>query len=98
EAVGSFESRVIPQLRRIEEAGAASEREVALAAVEEAPRALSAALDPSDEDEPPLTEERPATVAPIRAQSELHAPSDAARKHAVLGEAGGVERPRRRAG
>jgi DNA recombination protein RmuC len=55
EAVGSFESRVVPQLRRIEEAGAASEREVALAPVEEAPRALSAALDPVDDDEPQAT-------------------------------------------
>jgi DNA recombination protein RmuC len=55
EAVGSFESRVIPQLRRIEEAGAASEREIALAPVEEAPRALSAALDPADDDEPQAT-------------------------------------------
>jgi DNA recombination protein RmuC len=55
EAVGSFESRVVPQLRRIEEAGAASEREVALAPVEEAPRALSAALDPADDAEPQAT-------------------------------------------
>jgi DNA recombination protein RmuC len=55
EAVGSFESRVVPQLRRIEEAGAASEREVALAPVEEAPRALSAALGPADDDEPQAT-------------------------------------------
>jgi DNA recombination protein RmuC len=54
-AVGSFESRVIPQLRRIEEAGAASEREVALAPVEEAPRALSAALDPADDGAPQAT-------------------------------------------
>jgi DNA recombination protein RmuC len=55
EAVGSFESRVIPQLRRIEEAGAASEREVALAPVEEAPRALSAPLDADDDAEPQAT-------------------------------------------
>jgi DNA recombination protein RmuC len=42
EAVGSFDSRVMPQLRRIEEAGAKSERELsAPAAVEAGPRALT---------------------------------------------------------
>jgi DNA recombination protein RmuC len=41
EAVGSFDSRVVPQLRRIEEAGAKSERELsAPAAVEASPRPL----------------------------------------------------------
>ena len=42
EAVGSFEARVIPQLRRIEDAGAGSGREVELAGVEEAPRTVAA--------------------------------------------------------
>jgi len=43
EAVGSFEHRVIPQVRRIEQAGAASEREVlAPAALEITARALTA--------------------------------------------------------
>ncbi|MGO9489757.1 MAG: DNA recombination protein RmuC [Solirubrobacteraceae bacterium] len=43
EAVGSFDSRVIPQVRRIELAGAASEREVqAPAAVEITARAIAA--------------------------------------------------------
>jgi len=58
EAVGSFEARVIPQLRRIEEAGAASEREVELAGVEETPRTLSVALDAClEDDEPPAVAE-----------------------------------------
>jgi DNA recombination protein RmuC len=66
EAVGSFESRVIPQLRRIEEAGAASEREIELAGIEETPRALTVALDVS-EDEPGAGESP--TVADLRAKS-----------------------------
>lgn len=46
EAVGSFERRVIPQVRRIEAAGAASEREVdAPAALDAAARAVTAQLD-----------------------------------------------------
>ncbi|HLW95811.1 MAG TPA: DNA recombination protein RmuC [Solirubrobacteraceae bacterium] len=51
EAVGSFEARVVPQLRRIEQAGAGSDRAVEIAGVEEAPRALTAAigeLEPHD--------------------------------------------------
>ena len=44
EAVGSFESRVIPQLRRIEAAGATSGRDVELAGVEESPRVITASL------------------------------------------------------
>lgn len=54
EAVGSFEHRVMPQVRRIEQAGAASEREVqAPAALQVTARALSAqALPPGpDSDE-----------------------------------------------
>jgi DNA recombination protein RmuC len=42
EAVGSFDSRVMPQLRRVEDAGAKSERELtAPAAVEANPRSLA---------------------------------------------------------
>jgi len=52
EAVGSFEARVVPQLRRIEEAGAASEREVEIAAIEETPRTLTAAITQLDDDPP----------------------------------------------
>jgi DNA recombination protein RmuC len=44
EAVGSFESRVVPQLRRIEEAGAASGRSAELAGIEETPREITAQL------------------------------------------------------
>jgi DNA recombination protein RmuC len=53
EAVGSLEARVIPQLRRIEEAGAGSGRDVDVAGIEEAPRTLAVALDAGD-DEPPV--------------------------------------------
>lgn len=67
EAVGSFEARVVPQLRRIEEAGAGSEREVELTGIEEAPRALTRGLAaPEDDDE--------ARVAPIRSAHELDQP------------------------
>jgi DNA recombination protein RmuC len=46
EAVGSFDHRVVPQVRRIEQAGAASEREVAApAALESGARRLTARLD-----------------------------------------------------
>ena len=46
EAVGSFDSRVVPQLRRIEEAGAKSERDlIAPAPIESSPRPLVAQLD-----------------------------------------------------
>jgi DNA recombination protein RmuC len=72
EAVGSFEARVIPQLRRIEEAGAASERKVELAAVEENPRALTVALVAEEDAEPPA-------VAPIRGQAKLARASGRAR-------------------
>jgi DNA recombination protein RmuC len=44
EAIGSFESRVIPQLRRIEEAGATSGRPIELAGIEETPRTLTAQI------------------------------------------------------
>ncbi|MGA9876139.1 MAG: DNA recombination protein RmuC [Solirubrobacteraceae bacterium] len=46
EAVGSFDSRVVPQLRRVEEAGAKSERELTSpAAVEATPRPLASQPD-----------------------------------------------------
>ncbi len=51
EAVGSFEGRVMPQVRRIEAAGAASDRQVdAPGAVESAARRLSAPPEPGLED------------------------------------------------
>jgi DNA recombination protein RmuC len=54
EAVGSFDSRVIPQVRRIEQAGAASEREVqAPAALEITARAIAARPEPALEEAGP---------------------------------------------
>src|SRR6202042_560985 len=50
EAVGSFDSRVLPQLRRVEEAGAKSERELsAPAPVEVIPRPLSSGPRPLED-------------------------------------------------
>jgi DNA recombination protein RmuC len=56
EAVGSFESRVIPQLRRIEDAGATSGRSIELAGVEELPRAVTASLGELEPERAPLAE------------------------------------------
>ena len=54
EAVGSFDHRVIPQVRRIEQAGAASEREVlAPSAVEITARAITARPQPDREESSP---------------------------------------------
>jgi len=51
EAVGSFDARVVPQVRRIEEAGAASDRAVrAPAAVETTARAVTARLESAEQD------------------------------------------------
>ena len=69
EAVGSFESRVVPQLRRIEEAGASSEGEVELVGIEEAPRTLTRAIAADDDDD----DER-ARVAQLRSAQELEPP------------------------
>ena len=50
EAIGSFEHRVIPQVRRIEQAGAASERDVNTPpALEITARALTARLVPEED-------------------------------------------------
>ncbi len=54
EAIGSFEHRVIPQVRRIEQAGASSERDVvAPAALEITARALTARPEPAAGEDPP---------------------------------------------
>jgi DNA recombination protein RmuC len=56
EAIGSFDTRVIPQVRRIEQAGAASEREVeAPPAIEITARAIAAQpeLAPEEREPPP---------------------------------------------
>jgi DNA recombination protein RmuC len=61
EAVGSFEHRVVPQVRRIEQAGAASERKVqAPGAVEITARAITAHSElTASEASPPPGRERP---------------------------------------
>jgi DNA recombination protein RmuC len=62
EAVGSFDARVVPQVRKIEEAGAASDRDVqAPAAVETTARAVTARLSPA---EPVARRPQPAPPAP----------------------------------
>jgi DNA recombination protein RmuC len=73
EAVGSFDHRVVPQVRRIEQAGASSEREVVSpAAVETTARALSARLE-SDPVEPAPDR----SGAPARPAIEGPAPAEA---------------------
>ncbi len=63
EAIGSFDHRVIPQLRRIEAAGASSEREVlAPAAVEITARAITARPEPGPRGAAPLRPGRPAVL------------------------------------
>jgi len=82
EAVGSFDHRVMPQLRRIEQAGAASEREIAAPdAVQSAVRPLTARLEPGSEALPqaqrpdePRERRRPAPVAPTREPPSASAP------------------------
>jgi DNA recombination protein RmuC len=68
EAVGSFEARVIPQLRRIEEAGAGSGRETDLAGIEESPRTLAVAL--VDDDQAPGR-----VIADLRPAGALRSPA-----------------------
>ncbi len=54
-AVGSFDHRVIPQLRSIEQAGISSERELAApAAIETTARTVTAELDSDPRDEETL--------------------------------------------
>jgi DNA recombination protein RmuC len=60
EAVGSFDHRVVPQVRRIEQAGAASERDVRTPAViETGARRITARLQ---DDRPPADEPAPALL------------------------------------
>ena len=64
EAIGSFEHRVIPQVRRIEQAGAASEREVLTPpAVEITARALTARPEPGGDQPRPLHASYPQEVS-----------------------------------
>jgi DNA recombination protein RmuC len=63
EAVGSFDHRVVPQVRRIEQAGASSEREVhPPPALDTVARALTAQLE-SDSDDPARDRPEPAGLA-----------------------------------
>jgi DNA recombination protein RmuC len=69
-AIGSFERGVIPQLRRIEAAGASSEREIAApAAIETAARPVIAQLEP-DPIEPPFVDDDARLVAAALPSSE----------------------------
>ncbi len=59
DAVGSFDRRVVPQLRLIETAGAASEKRLpSITTIEDAPRRSSAGLD--DDDAPRIARLAPA--------------------------------------
>jgi DNA recombination protein RmuC len=60
ESIGSFDHRVMPQVRRIEQAGAASEREVlAPDAVEISARAITSRPEPAPSDRPLLRPDAP---------------------------------------
>jgi DNA recombination protein RmuC len=90
EAVGSFDHRVIPQVRRIEQAGAASERDVlSPPAAETTARVVTARLD-GDSQEPTTREElRPADFA-ADARQELQALELASQARISSGARGGA--------
>ncbi len=72
EAVGSFDHRVVPQVRRIEQAGAASEREVsAPAAVQAGARAVTAQLEPESAAVDPQRVGIQASRTPVLSASDL---------------------------
>jgi DNA recombination protein RmuC len=77
DTVGSFDHRVIPQLRGIEAAGIASEREIAApAAIEPSPRPVTARLEtaPDEAPVPALAETAPtAAAAPAAAATSIAA-------------------------
>jgi len=85
-AIGSFDHNVIPQVRRIEQAGVASERQIdAPAAIETAARPVTARLEPASErspleqlPSPPGAHPRPAPVASPAQQQEPQAMSESA--------------------
>jgi DNA recombination protein RmuC len=61
DAVGSFDRRVVPQLRRIEEAGAGSDKRLpAMHVVEDAARPLTADLEPDGD--PPVARLKPGSA------------------------------------
>jgi DNA recombination protein RmuC len=73
EAVGSFDHRVIPQVRRIEEAGASSDRDVlAPPAVETTARGVTARLAPAEQD-PTVARQAVEDVAAAQAPQTLQA-------------------------
>ena len=76
EAVGSFDHRVVPQLRRIEQAGAASEREVLPPpAVETAARVVTARLE-SDPPAPAIDRSQTPPRESARGLPEADAPQE----------------------
>ncbi len=77
EAVGSFDRRVVPQLRRIEQAGAASDREIATPdAVQAGVRPLTAQLASESDGAPPepLTEALEPPSAPLTLGAQADSP------------------------
>ena len=99
EAVGSFDHRVVPQVRRIEQAGASSEREVlSPSAVEATTRAVTRRLEPVGE-EPGLnrasSRSRQASArTPAREPARaLHALELAPAETAAEAAPGGAQRP-----
>jgi DNA recombination protein RmuC len=66
EAVGSFEHRVMPQVRRIEQAGAASDRELqAPTAVEITARAITARPERGPQDSSETRASAPQELSPV---------------------------------
>jgi DNA recombination protein RmuC len=84
EAIGSFERRVIPQVRKIEQAGAASERAVqAPEAIEISARALTAKLEPVEAPVP----RPPGELQELPSHSEDHTLTGAGRRARISGGA-----------
>jgi DNA recombination protein RmuC len=82
DAVGSFDHRVVPQLRSIEQAGVASEREIAApAAIEPTARPVTARLE-SDPAEPPLEPVALSAVSELPVSATLPAGVQAPRRSA----------------
>jgi DNA recombination protein RmuC len=83
DAVGSFDSRVVPQLRNIERAGVASEREIAAPApIEPTARPVIARLETEPDDaptEPPFLSEGPSPEPELRVSARVPAGAPARR-------------------
>jgi DNA recombination protein RmuC len=92
EAIGSFDHRVVPQVRRIEQAGASSEREVlAPGAVESSARPVTARLLSDLEQHP---EQGPALVSAAAADPDADEPAPLRLELAERREAGPARRAR----